>query len=96
MLGHPLQTLGFSSTPVTRPSKRPRLELEEELQLEDDPSEGSSSLAASEGQDLTYDPAESVTVLSQSPSYPICRCLYVSECACGDGSSLDKNSAVMQ
>ena len=54
----------FSSTPVKRPSKRPRLELEEEL--EDDPLEGSSSVAASKGQDPTYDPAESVTALSES------------------------------
>ena len=58
--------LCFSSTPVKRPSKSSCLDLEEELELEDDPFEGSSSIAASKGQDPTYDPAESVTALSES------------------------------
>ncbi len=52
--------LYFSSTPVRRPSKRSRLDLEEEQN--DDPLEGSSSVAASKGQDSTYDPADSVTL----------------------------------
>ncbi|XP_030274805.1 uncharacterized protein LOC115582760 isoform X2 [Sparus aurata] len=51
---------------VKRPSKRPRLDLEEEPELEDDPSEGSSSVAASKGQHPTYDPAESATAPSES------------------------------
>ncbi len=56
----------FSSTPVKRPSKRSRLDLEEELEQDDDPLEGSSSVAASKGLDSTYDPADSVTALTES------------------------------
>lgn len=55
----------FSSTPVKRPSKRARMDLEEELG-EEDPLESSSSLVASKGLDSTYDPAESVTVQTES------------------------------
>lgn len=53
-------TFYFSSTPVKRPSKRPRLDLEEDQ--DNDPLEGSSSVAASKGQDSSYDPADSVTL----------------------------------
>ncbi|KAM8755816.1 uncharacterized protein AB9X84_009227 [Acanthopagrus schlegelii] len=49
-----------------RPSKRPRLDLEEEPELEDEPLEGSSSVAASKEQDPTNDPAESNTAPSES------------------------------
>lgn len=55
----------FSSTPVKRPSKRPRMDMGEELEQED-PLEGSSSVAASKGLDSTYDPADSVTALTES------------------------------
>ncbi|XP_034074064.1 uncharacterized protein LOC117547418 [Gymnodraco acuticeps] len=48
----------LTSTPLKRPPKRPRVDLEEEYE---DPFEGSSSLVFSEGQDATYDPAESIT-----------------------------------
>ena len=78
MLGHPLQTL--SLTPVKRPSNRLCLDLEEELELEDDPLEAAPSWHY-QGQHLCKLPNISVFVC-------------VSECACGDGSSLDKNSDV--
>ncbi|XP_034077579.1 uncharacterized protein LOC117549630 [Gymnodraco acuticeps] len=48
----------LTSTPLKRPPKRPRVDLEEEYE---DPFEGSSSLVFSESQDATYDPAESIT-----------------------------------
>ncbi|XP_039675675.1 uncharacterized protein LOC120571041 [Perca fluviatilis] len=51
--------LCLSSAPVKRPPKRPRLDLDEEL--EDNPLEGSSLVEASKGQDSTYDPADSIT-----------------------------------
>ena len=51
----------LTSTPVKRPSKRPRLEEEE-----DDPFEGSSSMDFGEPQDSSYDPDDSVTVLTES------------------------------
>lgn len=52
----------FSSTPVKQPSKKARME---ELE-EEDPLESSSSLVASKGLHSTYDPAESVTVQTES------------------------------
>ncbi|CAJ1081209.1 uncharacterized protein LOC116051172, partial [Xyrichtys novacula] len=58
----------FSSTPVKRPSKRPRMDMEDELQLEN-PLEGSSSVAASMGLDSTYNPASSVTASTESTNY---------------------------
>ena len=51
----------LTSTPVKRPSKRPRLEEEE-----DNPFDGSSSMDFGEPQDATYDPDDSVTVLTES------------------------------
>ena len=51
----------LKSTPIKRPSKRPHLEEEE-----DDPFEGSSSMDFGEQQDSTYDPNDSVTVLTES------------------------------
>ncbi|XP_031157281.1 uncharacterized protein LOC116051172 [Sander lucioperca] len=51
--------LCLSSTPIKRPPKRPRLDLDEEL--EDNPLEGSSFVGASKGQDSSYDPADSIT-----------------------------------
>ncbi|XP_056251992.1 uncharacterized protein LOC130181653 [Seriola aureovittata] len=54
----------FSSTPVKRPSKRTRLDLEEEQ--DDDPLEGSSSVAASQGLHSTYDLADAPTALTES------------------------------
>ncbi|XP_034551922.1 uncharacterized protein LOC117821613 isoform X2 [Notolabrus celidotus] len=56
--------LCFSSTPVKRPSKRACLDLVEEG--EEDPLEGSSSLATSLGLDAAYDPADSVAALAES------------------------------
>ena len=41
------------------------MDMEEELELED-PLEGSTFLAASKGLDSTYDPADSVTALTES------------------------------
>lgn len=41
------------------------MDMEEELEQED-PLEGSSSVAASKGVDSTYDPADSVTALTES------------------------------
>ncbi|KAF4114136.1 uncharacterized protein LOC131539617 [Onychostoma macrolepis] len=46
--------LCLSSTPLKRPPKRPRLDLDEQL-------EDSSLVEASKGQDSTYDPAYSIT-----------------------------------
>jgi len=51
----------LTSTPIKRPSKRPRSEEEE-----DDPFEGSSSMDFGEQQDSTYDPNDSGTVLTES------------------------------
>ncbi|KAL0969990.1 hypothetical protein UPYG_G00235660 [Umbra pygmaea] len=48
----------LSSTPIKRPSKRPRLE-------EEDPFEGSST-TTSQGLDTTYRPADSVSTLTES------------------------------
>ncbi|XP_078123330.1 uncharacterized protein LOC144528551 isoform X1 [Sander vitreus] len=50
--------LCLSSAPIQRPPKRPRLDLDEEL--EDNPLEGSSVVEALKGQDPTYDPADSI------------------------------------
>ncbi|KAL7389574.1 hypothetical protein ABVT39_006561 [Epinephelus coioides] len=47
------------STSEERPAKRPREEMEEE---EEDPFEGTSSMAESRGEDVTCDPASSVSV----------------------------------
>ncbi len=52
----------LSSTPIKRPNKRSRLELEEE---EEDPSGASSSINVEESMDSTYDPADSVTTLTE-------------------------------
>ncbi|CAM4529848.1 unnamed protein product, partial [Leuciscus chuanchicus] len=52
----------LSSTPIKRPNKRSRLELEEE---EEDPSGASSSMKVEEPMDSTYDPADSVTTLTE-------------------------------
>ncbi|XP_029946095.1 uncharacterized protein LOC115387508 isoform X2 [Salarias fasciatus] len=65
----------YLSTPVKRPSKRSRLDLDEEREQDSDPLQGTSSVAASEGQDSTYDPSDSVsltesTVLSDEASTP--------------------------
>ena len=54
----------LSSTPIKRPCKRARLELEEEE--EEDPLEGSSFMDIPDPKDSTYNPEESVTVLSES------------------------------
>ncbi|CAL8272659.1 unnamed protein product [Gadus morhua 'NCC'] len=53
--------LCLSSTPVKKPSKRPRVDLEEELV--DNPLEGSSLVEASKGPDSTYDPSDFITAL---------------------------------
>ncbi|XP_026128189.1 uncharacterized protein LOC113108962 isoform X2 [Carassius auratus] len=50
--------LCLSSTPLKRPPKRPRLDLDE--LLEDNPLEGSSLVEASRGHASTYDPADSI------------------------------------
>ncbi|KAJ4932144.1 hypothetical protein JOQ06_010571 [Pogonophryne albipinna] len=55
----------LTSTPLKRPPKRPCVDLEEDYQ---DPFEGSSSLVISEGQDATYDPAESITNATETTS----------------------------
>ncbi|XP_036964597.1 uncharacterized protein LOC119025295 isoform X2 [Acanthopagrus latus] len=66
----------LSSTPIKRPCKRARLELEEEEE-EEDPLEGSSFMDIPDPKDSTYNPEESVTVLSESvdvtlePSCPV-------------------------
>ena len=52
----------MTSTPIKRPSKRRRVELEEE----EDTLEGMSSMEIPEAQDDTYDPAASITALSES------------------------------
>lgn len=52
----------LSSTPIKRPIKRPRLELEEE---EEDPFGGSSSANVEQPSDSIYDPADSVTTLTE-------------------------------
>ncbi|KAJ8277151.1 hypothetical protein GJAV_G00072000 [Gymnothorax javanicus] len=57
-----------SAAPVKKPSKRSRLNLEEEVKQEDDPLQTSSSVAASKGLDSTYDPADSVATLTESTS----------------------------
>ena len=52
--------LGLSSTPVKRAAKRPRVDLEEEVEEElEDPFEGTSSTLSvpMELDDSTYDPA---------------------------------------
>ncbi|KAL7373051.1 hypothetical protein ABVT39_009334 [Epinephelus coioides] len=46
----------LTSTSIKRPAKRPREEMEE------DPFEGTSSMAESQREDVTYDPASSVSV----------------------------------
>ncbi len=51
-----------SSTPIKRPNKRSRLELEEE---EEGPFGASSSMNVEEPMDSTYDPADSVTTLTE-------------------------------
>lgn len=51
--------LYLSSTPIKRPPKRPRLDLEEEL--DDTSLEGSLLAEASTGHDSTYDPGDSIT-----------------------------------
>ncbi|KAL2093122.1 hypothetical protein ACEWY4_010434 [Coilia grayii] len=56
--------LFLSSTPVRRPPKRPRVDLEEEL--EDDPLEGSALLEASMEQESMYDPANTATSLDST------------------------------
>uniref|UniRef100_A0A8P4G5H1 THAP-type domain-containing protein n=1 Tax=Dicentrarchus labrax TaxID=13489 RepID=A0A8P4G5H1_DICLA len=53
----------LTSTPIKRPSKRRRLELEEEE--EENPLEG-SSVDVEEPHDSTYDPADSATTLTES------------------------------
>lgn len=52
----------FTSTPVkaARPAKRPRVELEEDMEIED------ASSAVTDSQDSTYDPAVSVTTETES------------------------------
>lgn len=50
----------FSSSQVKRPCKRARMDMEEDLE-EEDPLESSSVMGAS-----TYDPADSVTVQTES------------------------------
>ncbi len=50
----------LTSTPIKRPRKRRRLEVEEE-----DPLEGSSISDIQDPHESTYDPADSVTVLSE-------------------------------
>ncbi|XP_067217565.1 uncharacterized protein [Chanodichthys erythropterus] len=55
------QTL-LSSTPTKKPIKRPRLELEEE---EEDPFGGSSRAKVEQPSDSIYDPADSVTTLTE-------------------------------
>ncbi|CAM4650060.1 unnamed protein product [Leuciscus chuanchicus] len=52
----------LSLTPIKRPNKRSRLELEEE---EEDPSGASSSMNVEEPMDSTYDPADSVSTLTE-------------------------------
>lgn len=52
----------LSLTPIKRPNKRSRLELEEE---EEDPSGASSRMNVEEPMDTTYDPADSVTTLTE-------------------------------
>ncbi|KAL7405215.1 hypothetical protein ABVT39_025343 [Epinephelus coioides] len=54
----------LSSTPIQRPRKRARLELEEEE--EENPLEGSSSMDIPDPKDSSYDPEDSVTVLTES------------------------------
>ena len=54
----------LTSTPIKRPRKRARFELEEEE--EENPLEGSSSMDIPDPKDSTYDPEDSVTVLSES------------------------------
>ncbi|XP_039550333.1 uncharacterized protein LOC120495031 isoform X2 [Pimephales promelas] len=56
--------LFLSTTPLKRPAKRPRLDLDE--LLEDNPLEGSSIVEVSKGYDSTYDPADSITASSYS------------------------------
>ncbi|XP_067292168.1 uncharacterized protein [Pseudorasbora parva] len=53
----------LSSTPIKRANKRSRLELEEE---EDDPSGASSSMNLADPRDSTYEPADSVTTLTET------------------------------
>ncbi|XDV12214.1 hypothetical protein PO909_000927 [Leuciscus waleckii] len=55
----------LSSTPIKRPNKRSRLELEEEEEEEEDPSGASSSMNVEEPMDSTYDPADTVTTLTE-------------------------------
>lgn len=52
----------FTSTPVkaSRPAKRPRVELEEEKEMEN------ISSAGTDQQDSTYDPARSVTAETET------------------------------
>ncbi|XDV42669.1 hypothetical protein PO909_011287 [Leuciscus waleckii] len=57
----------LSLTPIKRPNKRSRLELEEE---EEDPSGASSSMNVEEPMDSTYDPADSVSTLTE-PTDPV-------------------------
>ncbi|CAM4327192.1 unnamed protein product [Leuciscus chuanchicus] len=55
----------LSSTPIKRPNKRSRLELEELEEEEEDPSGASSSMNVEEPMDSTYDPADTVTTLTE-------------------------------
>lgn len=57
----------MASTPIKRPSKRAQLELvKEEEEEEDDPLEGTSTLEPSREHDITYDPEDSVTSVSEA------------------------------
>lgn len=58
---HTLEPL-LSSAPIKRPSKRPRLEMEEE---EEGLLGSSSRINIKEPLDSTYDPADSVTTLTE-------------------------------
>lgn len=50
----------FTSTPLKRPAKRPRVELEEYTEM------GNISSSETDPQDSTYDPARSVTAETES------------------------------
>ncbi|CAM4688668.1 unnamed protein product [Leuciscus chuanchicus] len=52
----------LTSTPIKRPNKRSRLEV---LEGEEDPSGASSTLKVEDPMDSTYDPADSVTTLTE-------------------------------
>lgn len=63
-VGQSIPLLSSTSTPIKRPHKRSRLELEEEEE-EEDPSGASSSMNVEEPMDPTHDPADSVTTLTE-------------------------------